>query len=320
MRGRPDPRGRQARAVLRVGEPRRRGVRRPVRVPDRPRPEPAPRVRHRHALLHGRAPRPARDGDGVPPPARAARVVRGDRPGGATELGGQRRDQAPPGPLPPRPDRAGGDAMELPTLRRAPACRSRPSASAARRSVAATATSRSASSPAPSAARSTSASTCSTPPRPTASARRRRRSAARCGGRRDEAIVVDQVRHRVPGPPNFRDGSAERVPRVDRREPAAPRHRPRRRLHRALARPRDAVRGDAGCARRARARRARCASSASRTSPPTSSTACMQMRRVDVVQYVHSLFDRRMEREILPYCAEHGIGVRRPTARSPTGC
>src|SRR5256714_61859 len=36
--------------------------------------------------------------------------------------------------------------------------------------------------------------------------------------------------------------------------------------------------------------------------------ACMQVRRVDVVQYGWHLFDRRMQREILPYCQEHGIG------------
>src|SRR5438105_7270596 len=37
--------------------------------------------------------------------------------------------------------------------------------------------------------------------------------------------------------------------------------------------------------------------------------ACMQVRRVDVVQYGWHLFDRRMQREIFPYCEEHGIGV-----------
>jgi aryl-alcohol dehydrogenase-like predicted oxidoreductase len=36
--------------------------------------------------------------------------------------------------------------------------------------------------------------------------------------------------------------------------------------------------------------------------------ACMQARRVDVVQYGLHLFDRRMERDILPYCEEEGIG------------
>jgi len=36
--------------------------------------------------------------------------------------------------------------------------------------------------------------------------------------------------------------------------------------------------------------------------------ACMRVRRVDVVQYGWNLFDRRMQREILPYCEEHGIG------------
>jgi aryl-alcohol dehydrogenase-like predicted oxidoreductase len=36
--------------------------------------------------------------------------------------------------------------------------------------------------------------------------------------------------------------------------------------------------------------------------------ACMEVRRVDVVQYGWNMFDRRMQREILPYCEEHGIG------------
>jgi myo-inositol catabolism protein IolS len=36
--------------------------------------------------------------------------------------------------------------------------------------------------------------------------------------------------------------------------------------------------------------------------------ACMQMHRIDVVQYGYNMFDRRMQREILPYCAEQGIG------------
>jgi len=36
--------------------------------------------------------------------------------------------------------------------------------------------------------------------------------------------------------------------------------------------------------------------------------ACMAVRRVDVVQYGWNMFDRRMQRDILPYCAEQGIG------------
>ncbi len=65
-------------------------------------PEPPPRVRHRRALLHGRAPRAPRDGDDLPAPAHAPRVVRDLRPGGAPQLRGQRRHQAPPAPLPSR--------------------------------------------------------------------------------------------------------------------------------------------------------------------------------------------------------------------------
>jgi aryl-alcohol dehydrogenase-like predicted oxidoreductase len=37
--------------------------------------------------------------------------------------------------------------------------------------------------------------------------------------------------------------------------------------------------------------------------------ACMGVRRVDVAQYGWNLFDRRMQREIFPYCASHGIGM-----------
>ncbi len=37
--------------------------------------------------------------------------------------------------------------------------------------------------------------------------------------------------------------------------------------------------------------------------------ACMGVRRVDVAQYGWNMFDRRMQREIFPYCREHGIGV-----------
>ena len=36
--------------------------------------------------------------------------------------------------------------------------------------------------------------------------------------------------------------------------------------------------------------------------------ACMRTRRVDVVQYGWNMFDRRMQREILPYCEQQGIG------------
>jgi aryl-alcohol dehydrogenase-like predicted oxidoreductase len=36
--------------------------------------------------------------------------------------------------------------------------------------------------------------------------------------------------------------------------------------------------------------------------------ACVRTRRIDVVQYGWNMFDRRMQREILPYCEEHGIG------------
>jgi aryl-alcohol dehydrogenase-like predicted oxidoreductase len=37
--------------------------------------------------------------------------------------------------------------------------------------------------------------------------------------------------------------------------------------------------------------------------------ACMKVRRVDIVQYGFHMFDRRMQRDIWPYCQENGIGV-----------
>ena len=36
--------------------------------------------------------------------------------------------------------------------------------------------------------------------------------------------------------------------------------------------------------------------------------ACAAIRRVDVVQYVHGLFDRRMEHDLLPWCVANDVG------------
>lgn len=36
---------------------------------------------------------------------------------------------------------------------------------------------------------------------------------------------------------------------------------------------------------------------------------CMKTRRVEVVQYCWNMFDRRMGKEIFPYCRDHNIGV-----------
>ena len=37
--------------------------------------------------------------------------------------------------------------------------------------------------------------------------------------------------------------------------------------------------------------------------------ACMGIRRVDVGQYGWNMFDRRMQRDVFPYCRDNGIGV-----------
>ncbi len=36
--------------------------------------------------------------------------------------------------------------------------------------------------------------------------------------------------------------------------------------------------------------------------------ACSKVRRIDVLQYVYGLFDRRMETEMLPWCADNDVG------------
>jgi aryl-alcohol dehydrogenase-like predicted oxidoreductase len=36
---------------------------------------------------------------------------------------------------------------------------------------------------------------------------------------------------------------------------------------------------------------------------------CRRLRPIDVLQVGYNLFDRRMEREVFPYCRQHGIGV-----------
>ena len=135
-----------------------------------------------------------------------------------------------------------------------------------------------------------------------AGARRGARQPPRRGDRRHE------VRHELPRQAEPPRQQPRARAGVDRQEPEEPRHRLRRRLPRALARPRDAVRGDDGARSKTSCATARCASSASRTSSATRSRRACATRRVDVVQYGWNMFDRRMQREILPYCEEHGIG------------
>jgi aryl-alcohol dehydrogenase-like predicted oxidoreductase len=42
---------------------------------------------------------------------------------------------------------------------------------------------------------------------------------------------------------------------------------------------------------------------------PDQLEACMKLRRIDVVQYGWNMFDRRMQREIFPWCSAQGVGV-----------
>ena len=129
------------------------------------------------------------------------------------------------------------------------------------------------------------------------------------GGRRQDAIVVTKFGIGYRDKPNLRDASRARVMAsiekslenlgtdcVDVYLVHWPDHR-------------DPVRGDDARARGRRPRRGRPASSASRTSSAEEIEACMGVRRVDVAQYGWNMFDRRMQREVFPYCREHGIGV-----------
>jgi myo-inositol catabolism protein IolS len=42
---------------------------------------------------------------------------------------------------------------------------------------------------------------------------------------------------------------------------------------------------------------------------PAQLAQCMKLRRIDVVQYGWNMFDRRMQREIFPWCTANGVGV-----------
>ena len=88
-----------------------------------------------------------------------------------------------------------------------------------------------------------------------------------------------------------------------------PRHRLRRRLHRALARPRDPVRGDDGARSTTSCSAGKARFVGVSNFKREDIEACMRVRRVDVAQYGWHMFDRRMQREIFPYCEEQGIGV-----------
>jgi aryl-alcohol dehydrogenase-like predicted oxidoreductase len=125
-------------------------------------------------------------------------------------------------------------------------------------------------------------------------------------GRRDEALISTKFGTGYPDRPNFRDGRAERVhasidaslqrlgtDHVDVYTVHWPdRGTPFEETMGALD---DVVR--AGKARFVALSNFRL----------DEVEACMAVRRVDVVQYVHGLFDRRIDAEILPWCSAHGV-------------
>jgi myo-inositol catabolism protein IolS len=127
------------------------------------------------------------------------------------------------------------------------------------------------------------------------------------GNRRDEAIVVTKFGTGYPDAPNFRDSSRDRVrssidkslknlgtDHVDVYLVHWPdRSTPFEETMQALD---DIVRDG----------KARFVGLSNFTRDEIE--ACMATRRVDVVQYGLNMFDRRMQREILPYCDAQGIG------------
>ena len=146
------------------------------------------------------------------------------------------------------------------------------------------------------------ASIASIPPKRTAWAFPSGRWPGALGARRRDVCLVTKVGVGYPDAPNRRDSSRARIMAVARAKPAQSRHRSCRCLSGALAGPEHAVRGDDARARRHRARRARHATSACRISGLSQLEACMKLRRIDVVQYGWNMFDRRMQREIFPWC------------------
>jgi myo-inositol catabolism protein IolS len=127
------------------------------------------------------------------------------------------------------------------------------------------------------------------------------------GGRRDEAIVVSKFGTGYLDKPNYRDGSRERVlTSIDKTLKRLGTdyvdvffiHWPDREtpFEETMSALDDVVREG----------KARFVGVSNFTRDDIAT--CMQTRRVDVAQYGLNMFDRRMERDILPYCAEQGIG------------
>jgi aryl-alcohol dehydrogenase-like predicted oxidoreductase len=127
------------------------------------------------------------------------------------------------------------------------------------------------------------------------------------GRRRDEAIIVSKFGMNYPDMPNFRDSSADRVrASIDKclknlgtdfvdvylihwPDPLTPFEETMGALDEVV---RDGKVRFIGVSNFRREQ----------------IEACMQLGRIDVVQYGWNMFDRRMQRDILPYCHEHGIG------------
>jgi aryl-alcohol dehydrogenase-like predicted oxidoreductase len=127
------------------------------------------------------------------------------------------------------------------------------------------------------------------------------------GSRRDEAIIVTKFGMNYRDKPNFRDSSAERVKvSIDKSLKNLGTdwvdvflvHWPDRQVpfEETMGALDDVVRDG----------KARFVGLSNFTLEEIET--CMQVRRVDVVQYGWNMFDRRMQREILPYCHENGVG------------
>jgi aryl-alcohol dehydrogenase-like predicted oxidoreductase len=126
-------------------------------------------------------------------------------------------------------------------------------------------------------------------------------------GRREEAIISTKFGTGYPDRPNFRDGRAERVhasidaslqrlgtDHVD----VYTVHWPDR------ATPFEETMGALDDI--VRAGKARFVALSNFTLDEVET--CMAVRRVDVVQYVHGLFDRRIDADLLPWCAANDVG------------
>ncbi len=128
------------------------------------------------------------------------------------------------------------------------------------------------------------------------------------GSRRKEAVITTKFGVGYPGTPNLRDGSRKRMMECIEKSLASLNtdyvdvylvHWPDR-----TTPFEETMRGLDDLVKQGKVRAVGLSNFL-----PNEIETCMSVRRVDVVQYCWNMFDRRMQKEIFPYCQRNGIGV-----------